>query len=152
MYAIFYFAVITVWIFYIFFFGRHHYVYGFHVITSKCSAYAIKFRTFTIIYNRNSSPTVIHNLFCLNLSSHKVYWPWINWPLFIVRPQPTWTNFDVLLTVLHLSIFISVTDQLDAQNFCLTIRLFHACTCFEHMCSSSVGQNCITQPLVSSHL
>jgi len=26
--------------------------------------------------------------------------------------------------------------------------LFHASTCFEHMCSSSGGQNCITQPLV----
>ena len=30
--------------------------------------------------------------------------------------------------------------------------LFHAFTCFEHMCSSSGGQNCITQPLVSSNL
>ena len=51
---------------------------------------------------------------------------------------------------MHLSIFISVTNQLDAQNFCFTISLFHASTCFEHMCSSSGGQNCITQPLVSS--
>ena len=59
--------------------------------------------------------------------------------------------FDVLLTV-HLSIFISVINQLDAQNFCFTISLFHASTCFEHMCSSSGGQNCITQPLVSSNL
>ena len=56
-------------------------------------------------------------------------------------------NFDVLLTV-HLSIFISVINQLDAQNF-FTISLFHASTCFEHMCLSSVSQNCITQPLVS---
>ena len=30
------------------------------------------------------------------------------------------SNFDVLLTV-HLSIFISVINQLDAQNFCFTI-------------------------------
>ena len=50
---------------------------------------------------------------------------------------------DVLLTV-HLSIFISVIYQLDAQNFCFTISLFHDSTCFEHMCSSSGGQNCIT--------
>jgi len=35
---------------------------------------------------------------------------------------------------------------------CFTISFFHASTCFEHMCSSSGGQNCITQPLVSSHL
>ena len=43
-------------------------------------------------------------------------------------------NFDVLLTV-HLSIFISVINQLDAQNFCFTISLFHASTCFEHYCA-----------------
>jgi len=55
--------------------------------------------------------------------------------------------FDVLLTV-HLSIFISVINQHDAQNFCFTTSLFHASTCFEHLCSSSGGQNCITQPLV----
>ena len=60
-------------------------------------------------------------------------------------------NFDVLLTV-HLSIFISVINQLDARNFCFKISLFHASTCFEHMCSSSGGQNCFTQPLVSSHI
>ena len=58
--------------------------------------------------------------------------------------------FYVLLTV-HLSIFISVINQLDAQYFCFTVRLFHASTCFEHMCSSSGGQNCIIHPLVSPH-
>jgi len=36
-------------------------------------------------------------------------------------------NFDILLTV-HLSMFISVINQLDAQNFCFTISLFHAST------------------------
>jgi hypothetical protein len=41
-------------------------------------------------------------------------------------------------------------DQLDALNFIMS--LFHASTCFEHMCSSSGGQNCTIQPLVSSHL
>jgi len=51
--------------------------------------------------------------------------------------------YDVLLTV-HLSIFISVINQLDALNFCFTISLFHASTCFEHMCSLSGRQNCIT--------
>jgi len=45
-----------------------------------------------------------------------------------------------------------VINQLDTQNFCFKISLFHASTCFEHMCSSSGGQNCIIQPLVSSHL
>jgi len=35
--------------------------------------------------------------------------------------------------------FISIINQLDAQNVCFTISLFHASTCFEHMCSSSGG-------------
>ena len=39
--------------------------------------------------------------------------------------------FDILLTVC-LSILISVINQLDVQNFCFTIILFHASTCFEH--------------------
>jgi len=69
-------------------------------------------------------------------------------PVFIFTLK---TNFDVLLTV-HLSVFISVISQLGAQNFCFTISLFHASICFEYMCSSSGCQNCITQPLVSSHL
>ena len=33
---------------------------------------------------------------------------------------------------MHLSIIILVINQLDAQNFCFTIRLFHASICFEH--------------------
>jgi len=44
---------------------------------------------------------------------------------------------DVLLTV-HLSIFISVINQLDVQHFCFTISLFRASTCFKHMCSKHV--------------
>ena len=34
--------------------------------------------------------------------------------------------------------FISVINQLDAQNFCFTISLFHASTCFKNMCSKHV--------------
>jgi len=48
------------------------------------------------------------------------------------------TTFYVLLTV-HLSIFISVIDQLDAQNFCFTISLFHASTCYEHVLETCRG-------------
>ena len=40
-------------------------------------------------------------------------------------------------------------NQLDTLNFIMS--LFHASTCFEHVCSSSGGQNCTIQPLVSSH-
>ena len=39
---------------------------------------------------------------------------------------------------MYLSIFISVINQIDAQNFCFTISLFRASTCFEHMCSKHV--------------
>jgi hypothetical protein len=45
-------------------------------------------------------------------------------------------SFDVSLIV-NLSIFMSVINELDTQNFCFIKRLFHASTCFEHMCSSS---------------
>jgi len=36
------------------------------------------------------------------------------------------------------SVFISVINQLDAQDFCFTISSFHASTCFEHMCPKHV--------------
>jgi len=55
----------------------------------------------------------------------------------------TWTDNSVLyfffyvLLAVHLSIFISVINQLYAQNFCFTVSLFHASTCFEHICSPS---------------
>ena len=35
-------------------------------------------------------------------------------------------------------LFISVINQLDAQNFCFTLSLFHASTRFEHVCSKRV--------------
>ena len=41
-------------------------------------------------------------------------------------------------------------NQLDALNFIMS--LFHASTSFEHMCSSSGGQNCVIQHLVSTHI
>ena len=40
--------------------------------------------------------------------------------------------------------------QLDALNFIMS--LFHASTYLEQRCSSSGGQNCTIQSLVSSHL
>ena len=53
--------------------------------------------------------------------------------MYDIYKQPTTIQYfiDVLLTV-HLSIFISVINQLDTQNFCFTIRLFRVSTCFEH--------------------
>jgi len=59
------------------------------------------------------------------------------------------TNFDVLLTV-HLSIILAI-DQLNAQilfynKFIIFLYMFRAL-----LCSSSGGQSCIIQHLVSSH-
>jgi hypothetical protein len=63
------------------------------------------------------------------------------------------TFFYVLLTV-HLSLFISVINQLDAQNFCFTISLFYASTCSDHhvLIVRRSKLYYIIQPLVSSHL
>jgi len=71
--------------------------------------------------------------------------------MMMTTPKHVGAFFDVLLTM-HLSIFISVIKQIDAQNICFTISLFHVSTCFEHMCSSSEGQNCIIQPLLASNI
>jgi len=62
----------------------------------------------------------------------------------------TVTNFDVLLTV-HLSIFILVINQLDAQN--LFYNKFLSCLyMFRAPCAHCQEvKNCIIQPLVSSH-
>ena len=70
--------------------------------------------------------------------------------LSILNLLPDRSSFITKETEILLRGFISVINQLDAQNFCFTISLFHASTCFEHMCSSSGGQNSITQSLVSS--
>ena len=64
--------------------------------------------------------------------------------------NPDSTNFDVLLTV-HLSIFILVINQLDAQS--LFYNKFISCFYMFRvlLCSSWGGQNCIILHLVSSH-
>ena len=63
------------------------------------------------------------------------------------------TPYDVRVQLynIHFNLFISVFNQLDAQNLFHSKFYFMPSTCFEHMCSSSGGQNCFTQPLGSSH-
>ena len=79
--------------------------------------------------------------------------------ILIAFPQQQW--LQVRASVLGYTFLLYFADrasqhiylninQLDALNFIMS--LFQASTCFEHMCSSSGGQNCIIQPLVSSHL
>ena len=61
----------------------------------------------------------------------------------------TFDSFCQLRAKTKCHLFLNI-NELDALNF--IISLFQASTCFEHMCSSSGGQNCIIQSLVSSHL
>ena len=88
------------------------------------------------IHNENSRANVlfwaVHELGC-----HIIFqsWTWRWWILIFCWPC--------------ISIYLSYINQLDALNF---TSLFHASTCFEHKCSSSGGQNCTIQSLVSSHL
>ena len=77
----------------------------------------------------------------------------LGWRHVSATVGPQWPKHVVsLINRIQRQLYISVINQLDEQKFCFTISLFHASTCFEDMCSSSGGQNCITQPLVSSHL
>jgi len=55
-------------------------------------------------------------------------WHYFNWERVKCNVTSSW-------------FYISVINQIDAKNFCFTISLFHASTCFEHMFSSSGGQN-----------
>jgi len=69
--------------------------------------------------------------------------------VILYRSETMILNFDVLLTV-HLSIILA-TDQLNAQilvynKFITFLYMFRAL-----LCSSSGGQNCILQHVVSSH-
>jgi len=75
-------------------------------------------------------PCILYSLLTRPTNAqHICIYIYINNILYIVINP---TGFDVLLTV-HLSIFISVINQLDAQYFRFTISLFHTSTCFEHM-------------------
>jgi len=58
-------------------------------------------------------------------------------------------NFDVSLTV-HLSIFISVINQLDAQNFCFTISSFmplHVSSTCDHHEEVKIALHSLWYPL-----
>ena len=61
--------------------------------------------------------------------------------LFIHQLMQQWVvlknNIKIYIKT-ALTFFISVINQLDAQNFCFTLILFHASTCFKHMCSKHV--------------
>ena len=48
---------------------------------------------------------------------------------------------EIYVAVTHVGAMTKITllkNKIDSQNVCFTIRLFHASTCFEHMCSEHV--------------
>jgi len=51
---------------------------------------------------------------------------------YIYRFADRASHYIYRYATVHFSIFILVINQLDAQNFCFTISLFHISTCFEH--------------------
>jgi len=70
--------------------------------------------------------------------------------LIIRRSKLSYTASGIITPIGGRLVHEKVTYKCD--DFCFTVSLFHASTCFEHMFSSSGDQNCITQPLVSSHI
>ena len=91
-----------------------------------------------------TSPEESYRMWCVVVCDLETSWMRRPWPTGGCRAKNKETNCtfkfenqlielnwfcDVLLTV-HLSIFNSVINQLDAQNFCFTISLFRASTFF----------------------
>jgi len=78
---------------------------------------------------------LLHYKHCIPLTSFgHLPWPFSGWCFYegyIIKTTKPVYKYKML--------FISVINQLDAQNFfCFTISLFHASTCFKHMCSKHV--------------
>ena len=108
----------------------------------------------------NLRPT--HNQFGLYRLVYCCFCNWNWWAFRIPQRRETkqlldlfswwaweWPTRSKHVALTHITfLFVSVINQLDTQNFCFTVSLFRASTCFEHMCPSSGVQNCITQPLV----
>jgi len=98
-----------------------------------CSRFVCKLRLLFLFVTR-----------CFGATAH----PWLLhcWParnnsrLSVQMPVAAETARNLVINI----------NQLDALNF--IISLFQVSTCFEHMCSSSGGQNCTIQSLVSSYL
>ena len=110
-------------------FKAHWFIYAEQVYHSKF--YILPTR-FIGLYASEQKDIFPH--YCINLLDCILLMQFVYHEVRTKQLNIIWFDFDVLLTV-HLSIFISVINQLDAQNFCFSISLFHVSTCFEHMCS-----------------
>ena len=78
----------------------------------------------------------------LHLFIHKTILLNVSWSHFHDNCDIHFHFCYVLLTV-NLSIFILVINELDAQNFCFTISLFHSSACFEHHVLTHHTYRCI---------
>ena len=96
-----------------------------HSAKNVCPVWMYVFTKYILHYTGNFIGLVIHWLQVQSVASKTVMSQISHHTVNIT------ICFDVLLTV-HLTIFILVINQLDAQNFCSTISLFQASTCFEH--------------------
>ena len=111
------------------------------------------------LYNINKNPPSpnTRNLIKLRKPGNPIS-PMVNWKntpaqklgKYVFKKLPQSITFLYTFNVKNTSDLFLNVNQLDALNF--IINLFQASTFFEHMCSSSGGQNCIIQSLVSSHL
>jgi len=108
-------------------------------ITSKLVRINVKARMKLSHQNSGVWPTNTTTFNCTAIQGAKYF------SFLETRPS----SFGSFLSKLSTEIYLNI-NQLDALNFVMS--LFHASTCFEHTCSSSGGQNCTIQPLVSSHL
>ena len=63
---------------------------------------------------------------------------WIFWKQFVPPSRYKLLSANYTPVIRKILLFISVINKLDAQNFCFTKSLFHASTCFQHMCSKHV--------------
>jgi len=68
----------------------------------------------------------------VNYRVHKNRQLSISWARMVYSTLSHPISLRSLLILSHHLYHVYLTNQLDAQNFCFTISLFHATTCFEH--------------------
>ena len=104
-----------------------------------------------MIYLSHHLTNLMHKI-CFTISFISRLYMFRAHALIIRQSKLLYTASHYISLYLTISHYISLFNQLDEQNLFHSEVLFHGYTCFEHMRSSPGGQNCITQPLVSSHL
>ena len=110
-----------------------------------CTPYS-QTETSRISYKRQIIFICYYLLSCIN---ERIHFTQSLWKQLCMDMTVITQLYCQLYITCQLHLFINI-NQFDALNF--VISLFQTSTCFEHMYSSSGGQSCIIQSLVSSHL